>query len=91
MASLVLIWMLKRVVRWVLIWSLCGMLVRCVAGVVASLILALVLLISPPKVWVVPPTRIISFGVWIMGLPRCVLNVVGLFLITLYLCVHSCC
>ena len=54
----------------VLIWSRCEGLVACIVGIWASLIKALVLLISPPKVWVIPPSRVVGLGVWIMVLPR---------------------
>jgi len=46
------------------------LLVSCiVVGVVTSLVLVLILLTSPPKVWVVSPSRVVSLGVWIIVFP----------------------
>ena len=67
----VLIWVWRSVVVGVLICPLCELLMSCiVVGVVTSLVLALILLIPPPKVWVVPPSKVVCLGVWIMVLSR---------------------
>ena len=68
--------MRKVVILGVLVASLLSLILLLIA-----LISLIVLIASPRKVWMVPPSRIVSIAEGILLLWICVTNIVGMFLI----------